>query len=61
MWNRKKITKKAHAGRGLETIWEMSAYVCARVAKGMNKRYEKRVNLPAWRNFETVFKLIELL
>jgi hypothetical protein len=20
-WNRKKITKKAHAGRGLETIW----------------------------------------
>jgi hypothetical protein len=24
-WNRKRITKKAHAGRGLETIWEMSA------------------------------------
>jgi hypothetical protein len=23
-WNRKRITKKAHAGRGLETIWEMS-------------------------------------
>ena len=24
-WNRKRITKKAHAGRGPETIWEMSA------------------------------------
>jgi len=23
-WNRKRITKKAHAGRGPETIWEMS-------------------------------------
>ena len=23
-WNRKKITKKAHAGRGHETKWEMS-------------------------------------
>jgi hypothetical protein len=23
-WNRKKITKNAHAGRGQETIWEMS-------------------------------------
>jgi hypothetical protein len=25
-WNRKKITKKAHAGRGHETKWEMSIY-----------------------------------
>src|SRR5208282_4850646 len=23
LWSRKKITKKAHAGRGLETIWEI--------------------------------------
>jgi hypothetical protein len=23
-WSRKKITKKAHAGRGHETKWEMS-------------------------------------
>jgi hypothetical protein len=23
-WNSKRITKKAHAGRGLETKWEMS-------------------------------------
>jgi hypothetical protein len=22
-WNRKRIAKKAHAGRGLETIWEI--------------------------------------
>jgi len=25
-WKRKNITKKAHADRGLETIWEMSVY-----------------------------------
>jgi hypothetical protein len=24
LWSRKKITKKAHAGRGHETKWEMS-------------------------------------
>jgi hypothetical protein len=24
-WNRKRITKKAHADRGLKTLWEMSA------------------------------------
>jgi hypothetical protein len=24
LWSRQRITKKAHAGRGLETIWEMS-------------------------------------
>jgi hypothetical protein len=24
LWSRKKITKKAHAGRGQETKWEMS-------------------------------------
>jgi hypothetical protein len=27
LWSRQKITKKAHAGRGLETIWEMSVYI----------------------------------
>jgi len=27
LWSGKKITKKAHAGRGLETIWEMSVNV----------------------------------
>jgi hypothetical protein len=27
-WNRKRITKKVHAGRGLETIWEMSDKRC---------------------------------
>jgi hypothetical protein len=26
-WKRKNITKKAHADRGLETIWEMSVYI----------------------------------
>jgi hypothetical protein len=30
-WNRKRITKKAHADRGPETIWEMSDYVDIRV------------------------------
>jgi hypothetical protein len=25
-WNRKRIAKKAHAGRGLETIWEIPDY-----------------------------------
>jgi hypothetical protein len=25
LWSRKKITKKAHAGRGQETIWEIPA------------------------------------
>src|SRR5208283_5761924 len=25
-WNRRRITKKAHAGRGLETIWEIPVY-----------------------------------
>jgi hypothetical protein len=25
LWSRKRITKKAHAGRGQETKWEMSA------------------------------------
>jgi hypothetical protein len=24
LWSRKRITKKPHAGRGLETNWEMS-------------------------------------
>ena len=33
LWSRKKITKKAHAGRGLETIWEMSVYM----VQGRNK------------------------
>jgi hypothetical protein len=28
-WSRKKIMKKPHAGRGLETIWEMSDKLCA--------------------------------
>jgi hypothetical protein len=28
LWNRKRITKKAHAGPGQETKWEMSAYDC---------------------------------
>lgn len=23
LWNRKRITKKSHTGRGLETIWEI--------------------------------------
>src|SRR5208282_5709160 len=27
LWSRKKITKKAHAGRGLETIWEIPVYI----------------------------------
>jgi hypothetical protein len=26
-WNRKKITKKAHAGRGQETKWEIPFYM----------------------------------
>jgi hypothetical protein len=26
LWSRTKITKKIHAGRGQETIWEMSDY-----------------------------------
>jgi hypothetical protein len=31
LWSRKKITKKAHAGRGLEIIWEMSVPLIRRV------------------------------
>jgi hypothetical protein len=34
-WNRKRITKKAHAGRGQETIWEMSDYL---MVKGIAPR-----------------------
>src|ERR1035437_3561904 len=26
LWSRQRITKKAHAGRGLETIWEINQY-----------------------------------
>jgi hypothetical protein len=29
-WNRKKITKKSHAGRGPETIWEISINISGR-------------------------------
>ena len=38
-WNRKRITKKAHAGRGPETIWEMSAQV-----KNLGKTNRKQWN-----------------
>jgi hypothetical protein len=30
LWSRKKITKKAHGGRGQESKWEMSVIMFAR-------------------------------
>jgi hypothetical protein len=45
-WSRKKITKKAHAGRGLETIWEIPGYivwgVIAMVAFRIYQDFQKR-------------------
>jgi 2,5-diketo-D-gluconate reductase A len=39
LWSRQRITKKAHAGHGLETIWEMSTNMNKeRNSNGMSRR-----------------------
>jgi hypothetical protein len=47
-WNRKKITKKAHAGRGQETTWEMS----------VNKMNAEGVHLYGMRDGDAGFTLL---
>ena len=42
LWSRKKITKKAHAGRGQEAKWEMSIEDCPGVSKDQRRNMKNR-------------------